>query len=230
MTQTIKTKKLVPLHQSPTLLIGVLSLALVTGFSFWQDSTKQGLWTQFGCDDSESRQNALPDLCDRVKTSLEESVGDKGWKTRVVFADRVEILEDRALTETMALPFMPKPKKEANEIGKLPGTSVNGLFQVLNAINSAKYDIPRPAKRFIAIVVHKDEPGLDGKPTDFKKLSSQIEDLTNRGAIVRFVGPTGELADTLRNAMIDNPKAQICTLSGFESCLKEGIALARDSK
>jgi hypothetical protein len=58
----------------------------------------------------------------------------------------------------------------------------------------------------------------------------QLKTLTDRGAIIRLVGPTGELADSLRAAIIDNPKVQICTLSGYKSCLKEGIELVRKSK
>lgn len=168
-------------------------------------------------------------ICDRYQQYLRP----EDYQVDIWFADQARIVADKTienLSDSKAC--HPSPEAVAQEdLGQLPGTS---LHQAVSRISGALQSIPAThldAPVLVTVVLDELESG----PTvtnDLESLTQEITELADTKRLIRFLGPDGETATSLRQVLRPILNARFCPLNDAErdvnDCLRAAFEEARN--
>lgn len=157
-------------------------------------------------------------ICDRYQQYLRP--GD--YQADIWFADEARIVADQTIANLPnSKACHSTPESVAKEdIGKLPGTS---LHQAVSRISEALQSIPvTHSDAAVLVTVVLDE--LESGPTvanDLELLTQEIAELADTERLIRFLGPDGETATSLRQVLRLIPNARFCPLNDADRDVNE---------
>ena len=173
---------------------------------------------------------------DDIKTAVQHciaaarSLKEGDYAVSIGFADRPEVTQAAVVDDVAALLKKCDAIRRDRippSVGKQPGTNPIALLdKVQNQLKSQR-TLGNQNPGVITIWLQNAEPRLRGTRLDFKRVRSQLQQITNDRSTVVIFGPTGELQSDLELAIQGIPRVELCPIESFEPRIKQAFNKAR---